>query len=515
MSFLAPLFLLAAVAIGAPVVFHLIRRSTRERRVFSSLMFLLPSPPRLSRRSRLEHLLLLLLRCAAIVLLAMGFARPFLKGALPEASKGTVAKRMLVLIDTSASMRRKGLWEKARGKAEELVHEAPPTDQLALFTFDREFRPLVTFEQWGATPPGDRLGLVRSSLANTQPGWASTHLDTALIQAAELLGETDKGTAVGLKQVVVITDLQEGSQTRALQGHEWPKDVQILAERVLPASPNNAGIQLVAEARDADYLSDSAVRVRVTNAGGSQREQFQVGWSSADGAFIGKPIEVYVPAGQNRVVSIPAPGGSTPADRIILRGDDEPFDNAVYVLPPQKRQTTVLYVGNDSATDTRQPLFFLQQAFQPTRGQAIQVTAQPTSTPLTGATIGPAGLVVVTDLLEGGNAATLREAVFQGKTLLFAPASAAAFTGLGKVWDWKDWLRRSGGWRAMPCWVRLIFDTHCSRRSPMPGSVTSRRFTSGDIGGSRRGPSLALRCWPGLTMATPPSCRWSSAKAGL
>jgi hypothetical protein len=433
MSFLAPAFLLAAMAIGLPVVFHLIRRSTRERKVFSSLMFLLPSPPRLSRRSRLEHLLLLLLRCIAVVLLVTGFARPFLKHTLPEASNPASVKRTLMLVDTSASMRRQGLWEKARTKAEALLAKASPLDQLALFTFDRQFKPLVTFEQWGATPPGDRLGLVRSRLANAQPGWASTHLDSALILAAELLGETDKETAALLKQVVVITDLQEGSQTRALQGHQWPKGVQILVERVLPASANNAGIQLVAGSADADYVSESAIRVRVTNAADSKREQFLAGWSGADGTFIGKPLELYVPAGQSRIVSIPAPAGNTPVDRIVLRGDDEPFDNTVFVLPPQKSQTTILYVGNDSATESRQPLFFLQRAFQPTRSQIIQVTAQQTSTPLTGAAIAAAGLVIVTDLLDGENAATLREAVSRGRTLLFAPASAAAFTGLGRI----------------------------------------------------------------------------------
>ena len=433
MSFLAPAFLLAGMAIGLPVVFHLIRRSTRERKVFSSLMFLLPSPPRLSRRSRLEHLLLLLLRCAAVVLLATGFARPFLKHAFPEALNPAPVKRTLVLVDTSASMRRQGLWEKACGKAEALLAKASPLDQLALFTFDRQLKPLVTFEQWGATPPGHRLGLIRSSLASTQPGWASTHLDSALIQVAELLGETDKGTDALQKQVVVITDLQEGSQTRALQGHEWPKGVQILVERVLPASANNAGIQLVAGSADADYLSESAVRVRVTNASDSKREQFQAGWSGTDGTFIGKPVELYVPAGQSRVVAIPAPAGNTPADRIVLRGDDEPFDNTVFVLPPEKSQTTILYVGNDSATESRQPLYFLQRAFQPTRSQTIQVTAQQTSIPLTGAAIAAAGLVIVTDLLDGENAATLREEVSRGKTLLFAPASAAAFAGLGKI----------------------------------------------------------------------------------
>ena len=46
-------------AVAAPIVFHLIRRSPRGEVPFSSLMFLSPTPPRLTRRSRLDHLLLL------------------------------------------------------------------------------------------------------------------------------------------------------------------------------------------------------------------------------------------------------------------------------------------------------------------------------------------------------------------------------------------------------------------------------------------------------------------------
>ena len=40
MSFLAPLFLLGGLAIGLPILFHLIRRTTREKTDFSSVMFL-------------------------------------------------------------------------------------------------------------------------------------------------------------------------------------------------------------------------------------------------------------------------------------------------------------------------------------------------------------------------------------------------------------------------------------------------------------------------------------------
>src|SRR6185437_16475493 len=81
MSFLTPLYALGLLAVAAPIVFHLIRRSPRGDVPFSSLMFLSPTPPRLTRRSRLNNILLLLLRAAALCLLAFAFTRPFLRQA--------------------------------------------------------------------------------------------------------------------------------------------------------------------------------------------------------------------------------------------------------------------------------------------------------------------------------------------------------------------------------------------------------------------------------------------------
>src|SRR6267154_2638940 len=145
MSFLAPLFLLGALAVSLPVIFHLIRRTTRERTPFSSLMFLQPSPPRLTRRSRLEHILLLLLRCAILCLLALGFARPFIKKPAHADPTSASARRIVVLVDSSASMRRANLWADARQRVESVLSKTLPADQVALFTFDRRVNPLVTF----------------------------------------------------------------------------------------------------------------------------------------------------------------------------------------------------------------------------------------------------------------------------------------------------------------------------------------------------------------------------------
>ena len=74
MSFLAPIFLLGGLAIAGPVLFHLIRRNTREKFTFSSLMFLRADPPKVTRKSRLEDILLLLVRCALLAVMALAFS---------------------------------------------------------------------------------------------------------------------------------------------------------------------------------------------------------------------------------------------------------------------------------------------------------------------------------------------------------------------------------------------------------------------------------------------------------
>ena len=76
MTWLFPLYLFGAAAVVLPVLLHLRKRPPKERVVFSSLMFLEKSPQVLRRRSKLEQWLLLALRCLALMLLALMFARP-------------------------------------------------------------------------------------------------------------------------------------------------------------------------------------------------------------------------------------------------------------------------------------------------------------------------------------------------------------------------------------------------------------------------------------------------------
>ena len=57
MGVLTWIFGLGLLAAAFPFLFHLIRRTPRGEVPFSSLMFLRPSPPTLTKRSRLDNLL--------------------------------------------------------------------------------------------------------------------------------------------------------------------------------------------------------------------------------------------------------------------------------------------------------------------------------------------------------------------------------------------------------------------------------------------------------------------------
>src|SRR5687768_17969037 len=126
MGILAPLYLAGLAVLTLPLLLHLVRRTPKGRKEFSSLMFLSPTPPRLTRRSRLDQIILLLLRLAALALLAFAFTRPFLRQAATLALSDLPARKVAILVDASASMRRADLWQQAIGAIEREIADLNP-----------------------------------------------------------------------------------------------------------------------------------------------------------------------------------------------------------------------------------------------------------------------------------------------------------------------------------------------------------------------------------------------------
>src|SRR5262249_22172857 len=189
MAFLSPLFLLGAVAAAVPVLVHLVRR-TRARRVqFPSLMFLRRIEQKTIRRRRLRNIVLLVMRCAALLLLALAFARPYFPG-LRSSASGSRQIRSVILLDTSYSMLYPGVFDRGRQAARDVVRGAAGDEKLALVLFSGVSDISMPFTE-------DR-GQLNAILDGVSPGFGPTDYLQA-IQAADSLLKDNEDAGAGIR----------------------------------------------------------------------------------------------------------------------------------------------------------------------------------------------------------------------------------------------------------------------------------------------------------------------------
>ena len=189
-SFLSPLFLIGALAAAVPILLHLFHRKTDVVINFPAVSLLTRAPVPYHRRRQLRELILLALRIAALVLLAVSFARPYLAGAAAPAS----APVTVVVLDTSMSLSAPGQFARAQQAAWQAVASAPAADAVALITFSDAATVVV--------PPTSDRNAVRSAVSAATAGAGGTRYRTALASASEVIGAR-------AGRVVIITDLQQ------------------------------------------------------------------------------------------------------------------------------------------------------------------------------------------------------------------------------------------------------------------------------------------------------------------
>jgi hypothetical protein len=241
--------------------------------------------------------------------------------------------------------------------------------------------------------------------------------------------------AGAIRQLVVITDLQEGSRLEGLQGFEWPRGVEIIIETLKAKKTSNAGLQLLTEREDAEVApGDSSPKIRVSNSADSTREQFRVGWlPSADASMVGASLDVYVPPGQNTIAQAPPIPAGLREQRLVLVGDDHDFDNSVYVVPPRAEKIPVLYLGDESERDSTQPLYYLRRALQQTRMQTVNILSRTNNSLITPEDVASAQLVVVSETMNEDLQKVARQCLEAGKTVVLPMKSTQSAQLLSKL----------------------------------------------------------------------------------
>ncbi len=135
MTFLTPLFFLGALALAVPVFIHLTNREKKEVVDFPSLMFLRRIPYRSVRRQKLRHLFLFALRCLALLLLVIAFARPFFDSPTAATAAALGPRDVVLVLDNSYSMGYENRLEAAKQQARSEIDGLSPDDRGSVVVF--------------------------------------------------------------------------------------------------------------------------------------------------------------------------------------------------------------------------------------------------------------------------------------------------------------------------------------------------------------------------------------------
>lgn len=214
LSFANPMLLWGGLLVASPIIIHLLSKRRFVVVEWAAMDFLLDAERKNRRRIRLEHLLLLLLRCLAVLLLALLVARPvFDPSGMGLGHLGLGPTEHLVVLDDSPSMGVKKGNATAFGEARDALatyaRELATTrggDSLTVLLTSRPEQPLFN----GLFLSSDNLADAEGAIGRLEPSSLPAAYDRALLEAEKLLEKTEGPEN---KRVCFATDLR---------ARDWP-----------------------------------------------------------------------------------------------------------------------------------------------------------------------------------------------------------------------------------------------------------------------------------------------------
>lgn len=317
LSFLSPVLLGGVALVAVPFVLHLLMRRKPVKQVFPALRFLRQRAVANRRRLRLNHILLLLLRMAAIALAAVALARPVLRGAGWLASgEGPVAAAFV--FDTAPRMLlREGnrtRLEQSAAMARTLFGKLPAGSKVAV---------LDTAGGQSAFSPSVAAAAAR--IDRLEAGTPAVSLSQAIAGALRLLS----GSELVRREIYVFTDCSHGGwdDAGALDPATSHPDVSLLVVDVGAVEPRNFAVDAVE--LSADRVSTGAplgIGVEVRRTGTDAPRAVALEILGADGRYVRravKPVQ-WQAAGSGHVefeLSGLEPG--VRQGRVVVEGQDD------------------------------------------------------------------------------------------------------------------------------------------------------------------------------------------------
>ncbi|HXC26181.1 MAG TPA: BatA domain-containing protein [Gemmatimonadaceae bacterium] len=339
MGLLSPWFLVGLGALAAPILVHLIQKERKDAIPFPSLMFLEHVPYQSVRRQQIRNWLLFLLRCLAMILLVLAFARPFF--ASRNASAASVlpdgGRDIVIALDRSYSMGYGDRWKRAVTAAKDVVDHMSSADRAAVVYFSGT--------AWAASDLTNDKSALRSAIDSVHPTAGITRYDAAFRFVQQVFGDSARPR----REVALISDYHRaGWSDRALP--PLPAGTRLTQINVGDTATSNVLVTLV------DVHSDtSAGRERVNiEAHLANRSAKPIQKHPVTFELNGRPM-------QTRLVDCPANGATTvtfdpvPTPEGLSRGlvhsgtDALEADNRFYFMVEHQPSLPVLLVEPSDA----------------------------------------------------------------------------------------------------------------------------------------------------------------------
>jgi len=337
LGFLAPAFLAGLLAVAVPIALHLFRRRTDKVIDFPAVQMLPQAPVARQERRRLRDLLLLALRVAALVLLAVSFARPYIAGRESTVGGGAT----IVAVDVSLSTSAPSTWTAVRRRAVAAIDEAPAADLVGLVIFDDRGRVVVA--------PSAARAEARAAVDALVPGAGGTSYPAGIGVAVDAL-QGARG------RIVVVTDLQQRGW-HGVEGIDVPEGIAIT---VAPVPPAPANLAVTAIRRDEaitavvqNYAPGPRTAVARLRVGGAEVARATVALAPLAAADV--RFTASLPTRGVADVSIDDPDGFQGDNaRFWLLDPPRPVTVFVLTADPPESATTGLYVQRalEAASDT-------------------------------------------------------------------------------------------------------------------------------------------------------------------
>ena len=289
-GFVNPAMVLGTALAAVPLLIHLLNRQRHKPQAWAAMRFVLAAHRKTRRRVELENWLLLLLRVAAVVLLALAIARPFTGSESPLAGLTESRRDVAIVLDASASTGYRAevdtAFERICERARALLGELDSTrgDRAHLILGGSRAR----LSAWGE--PRNAQSLLESL---TEPTDEHLDLSSALSEVLEFAREEAAGTEESRVEVWLLTDLQRSSFEDAVEtgGDEDKASYLEVADELAAlgikvfvedlgeadATPANLSISgIESEGPIVGPLAPVDLRVRVTNHGVLPRQAVRV-----------------------------------------------------------------------------------------------------------------------------------------------------------------------------------------------------------------------------------------------